>query len=179
MKRAALYPTMALFMVLSGCALNARYPQALDPNSPEAAEASEIDHRLILLGDAGAVERDDLVMTQLTRVASELDSVDVTVVFLGDNIYEHGLPPTDHNDYELARTRLEIQIDAALASGASALFIPGNHEDDMGGRNAVRRQAQYIRTYSKGRSSATTSGCSNSVLRQSANRTVWRSWSTQ
>ena len=113
MKRAALYPTMALLMVLSGCALNARYPQALDPNLPEAAEASEIDHRLILLGDAGAVERDDLVMTQLTRIASELDSVDVTVVFLGDNIYEHGLPPTDHNDYELARMRLEIQIDAA------------------------------------------------------------------
>jgi len=50
MNRVILYPTMALLMVLSGCALDARYPQALDSNLPEAAEASEIDHRLILIG---------------------------------------------------------------------------------------------------------------------------------
>jgi hypothetical protein len=152
MNRSVLLHTLAVLMFLSGCALDARYPQALDANSPKPAATSEIDHRLILIGDAGAVQHGDPVMTQLTRVASELDSEDVTIVFLGDNIYDHGLPPPDHDDYEWARTRLEIQIDAALASGATTVFIPGNHDDDIGGRKAVTRQAQYIRTYSKGRS---------------------------
>lgn len=154
MNRASLSHTVAvaLLMVLSGCALDARYPQALDPNLPAPAAASEIDHRLILIGDAGAVKHGDPVMSRLTRVASELDSEDVTIVFLGDNIYDYGLPPPDHEGYELARTRLEIQIDAALASGATTVFIPGNHEDDSGGRKAVRRQAQYISTHSNGRS---------------------------
>ena len=70
-----------------------------------------------------------------------------TILFLGDNIYEDGLPVEDSKGYEEAERRLWAQLGVVKASGAHGIFIPGNHDwadGKKGGWAAVLRQEQYV-----------------------------------
>lgn len=117
-----------------------------------------IDHRIILIGDAGWAESGDPVLSELTRVARELPSSRVSVVFLGDNAYPHGLPAPNHPTFDQVRLRLEAQVDAATESGAPSVFIPGNHDYEDGKPDVLRRQGDLIVNRSAGRAALIPSG---------------------
>ena len=50
------------------------------------------------------------------------------ILYLGDNAYPQGLPEKDAPGRAAAELRLNTQVDAARASGAATIFIPGNHD---------------------------------------------------
>ncbi len=105
-----------------------------------------VSTRLLLVGDAGHSTADSPVLRALTQRASLAPAVTL-VVYLGDNIYPSGLPAPESTAYPTAAAHLSAQIDAVRASGANAVFVPGNHDWDNSGAEgleAIQRQAAFV-----------------------------------
>ena len=105
----------------------------------------EIDHRLLLIGDTGSPDADGQgqpVLEALLARAAAL-SERATIVFLGDVIYEAGLPPPDDPEREDALRRIAPQVDILARSGARGIFLPGNHDWDRSGERGWARIREY------------------------------------
>ena len=134
------------------------------PSVPPAPLAN-VDHRLILIGDAGAANPDDEPALDLLEERVKIAPTRTTVVFLGDNVYETGMPdatPLEGTNIEEvldqvmltlfesrrdAERRLKAQVKAVRVQGARAIFIPGNHDWDqfgVGGWKSILAQQDYI-----------------------------------
>jgi hypothetical protein len=130
--------------LLGSCAGKA--PPAVAP-VPYAAPA-ETELTLFLIGDGGRpAEGGDPVLEAL---AAQIETAPgpAAVVFLGDNVYDDGLPLPGASDREEMERRLLDQMRAVLRTKAGAIFVPGNHDWDNGGddgSNAIRRQDDFIR----------------------------------
>jgi hypothetical protein len=146
----------ALAAVVSACSpTQVRYRPASQP--PDSG--GEADAVLFLVGDAGEVnpERADILAhlaTEIGGVARGGSGPPVLVAFLGDNIYDEGLP-TEPSEKDLAKLNGQV---LALGDDAdvAGVFLPGNHDWANGasipdGRAAVARQADWIETVSPGR----------------------------
>ena len=109
-----------------------------------------VDHRLILIGDAGDADPDGEPTLELLEQRVRLAPLKTTVVFLGDNIYETGMPEptaiegttaeavldevllTLFESRRDAERRLKAQVKAVRVPGARAVFVPGNHDWGQG-----------------------------------------------
>ena len=142
LSRLALVPLVAACLVVSAGAA---------PPSP-APPLTDVDASLFLIGDAGVPSAKDPVLAELTREAGR-DPSRSLVVFLGDNIYPRGLPLPRARGRRDAERRLDAQMEAVRLAGASAVFVPGNHDWDArdGGWNGVRRQVEYVGSKGGGR----------------------------
>lgn len=70
-----------------------------------------------------------------------------TVVFLGDNIYHHGLPAEGDKDRKDMELRIDAQLNVVKDFKGNVYFVPGNHDwnqSKKGGLAAVNRQEEYI-----------------------------------
>lgn len=114
---------------------------------------AERELSLFLIGDAGKPKpAGDPVLAELTRQAQAAPRGSA-ILFMGDNLYPHGLLPKDHPERREMEGRLMALVDVATGSGLRTVFIPGNHDwDRMGkdGWNAVRRSEEFIRQQSHG-----------------------------
>ncbi len=123
---------------------------AAAPQGPAPAlapPADELEASLFLIGDAGEPDpKGEPVLAALGREAAA-DPLRSLVVFLGDNVYERGLPATDADDRAEAERRLMAQLEAVRGSGARGLLIPGNHDWAKHGKDgwdAIKRQARFV-----------------------------------
>lgn len=119
---------------------------AADPASPDVV--------LFLIGDAGKPEKPSdpvfsALKSEVDRTRRENSRSQVVVAYLGDNIYDHGMPEKDSREYAKAEYALMAQVavlgpgDAEGMAPVRGIFIPGNHDWDRGyagGWEAVRRQ---------------------------------------
>jgi hypothetical protein len=115
--------------------------------SVPAPAAQEIATSLFLIGDAGHADRPDHPVVSAVRDAASANPARSLILFLGDNAYPQGLPEKDAPGRVAAEVRLNTQVDAARASGAATIFIPGNHdwaEMRSEGWDQVRREAGYV-----------------------------------
>lgn len=114
---------------------------------PGASSATDVETHLYLIGDAGAPRPGGEPVLLALRAELERDPQKSFVVFLGDNVYSHGLRAVGHADRAESERRLRDQVEAVRASGARFLFVPGNHDWDQHGADgwdAVKRQARYV-----------------------------------
>ena len=134
--------TVALLILISSCATYK--PQYKDSAKQTEMPDKNIAHSFYLIGDAGNSPLGD-TSDALDVFASELDgtSKNSTAIFLGDNIYEKGLPKKSSPDYELAKHRIKIQTDAAKHFKGRAIFIPGNH-DWYSGVKGLKDQEKFV-----------------------------------
>jgi hypothetical protein len=99
-------------------------------------------YRLILVGDAGEPKVPEPVLDTVEAWAREQPDR-TTVVFLGDNVYPRGLVPKHAaRAKEILVRQLEVKD-----SGATVVFVPGNHDWDHSGRDgleAVKAQAAFV-----------------------------------
>lgn len=110
------------------------------------AQEDTISHRIVLVGDAGALVNGKQPVLNGIRKFVPLDNK-TTVVFLGDNLYSEGLPDEQFVNYWIYKTVLDSQVNLINKTKAKAYFIPGNHDwmnGAEGGLYAVRRQQRYI-----------------------------------
>lgn len=150
-------------LALVGCTHDRAFVRG--PASTPRLAADAIDHRLLLIGDAGDPdENGEAALRALARRAGRLGER-TTVVFLGDNVYETGMPDASPlegtvieeildevllNLYESrqeAERRLLAQVEAVEGTGAVAIFVPGNHDWDqfgIGGWGRVQAQERYL-----------------------------------
>jgi hypothetical protein len=160
LRRAALVVVLAT----GGCAQTRPFMVSPLTDGPPAEAA--IDHRLLLVGDAGDPDPDGETTLHALRKQVERMPARTTVVFLGDNVYETGMPePTpiegtvteevlDEALLNLfasrrdSEQRVKTQVKAVDVRGARAIFIPGNHDWDqfgIGGWQRVRQLEDYVR----------------------------------
>ncbi len=106
--------------------------------------SSKIDHTFYLIGDAGN--------STLTKNSPALDylnshikdaSENATLLFLGDNVYETGIPKKSSKEYPLAKRRIEAQTSIAKKFAGKSIFIPGNH-DWYNGLKGLKREENLV-----------------------------------
>lgn len=141
---------LLLVLVLTGCAGpgSVYVSDALQERAETHADTTALSFRVILVGDAGAPVTDepDPLLTTLRHHADDAGERSA-VVFLGDNLYDDGLPPEDDPDRADAEARLQAQIDAVADAPGRTVFLPGNHDwnhSQAGGREQLRRQEAFV-----------------------------------
>lgn len=110
------------------------------------AQTDSIQARIILIGDAGELNYGREPVIDAARHLIPLDS-NTTVIYLGDNIYNYGLPEDFMPGYAQAKSVLDSQINIAKGTDAKVVFIPGNHDwnnEAADGLDIVNRQQAYI-----------------------------------
>jgi hypothetical protein len=128
-------------------------------DDPAPQPTGTVEAILYLVGDAGEVnaERDDVLAHLTLNIDSEVhggSGPPVVVAFLGDNIYDEGLPTAPSaTDVE----KLAGQVRALPGRpNVEGIFVPGNHDWANGaslvyGRRAIVRQREWIGRFSPGR----------------------------
>lgn len=153
----------------SACTHLTPYYRDGPPRPVAPAAESAIDHRLLLIGDAGDPTDGEPVLELLKRRVARMPDR-TTVVFLGDNAYERGMPeaPRDPGEeaadaakdivdavfVDLFASRQEAeravnaQIDVVRGTAARGIFLPGNHDwdqfEEKGGWDRILEQGRFI-----------------------------------
>lgn len=112
----------------------------------DSALGAEVAYRVLLVGDAGAPEEGDPLLATLAAHAAQAGDNSLTV-FLGDNVYDDGMPPEGDLRRPEAERRLQAQIDAVAVAPGRAIFLPGNHDwnhSRAGGLEQLARQEAYV-----------------------------------
>ena len=102
--------------------------------------------RIVLIGDAGEFTKGKHPVLLGVQSAIPFDAK-TTIIFLGDNVYNTGLPDEASPDYYIKRAVLDSQIHIADNTKAKVYFIPGNHDwnnGNPGGWETIVRQQQYV-----------------------------------
>lgn len=136
---------LAAVLAAAGCAASGTYfRHDFTPTDEPVPAVETIDTSLILIGDAGKLTRQpEPVLEALAEQAARVPDR-TAVVFLGDNIYPHGLPEPGARDRAHAEQALEAQIAAVVPAGARAIFVPGNHDYAGTGWRGLERQRRYL-----------------------------------
>lgn len=117
-------------LLLNGCGVTGTYIEEGRQNYVPIPKTEEIDYSIFLIGDAGAPDAGikEPALKALQDEASEITSGRDAILFLGDNIYEYGMPDTLSKARIDSERRLDEQIDVAVSSKTRGIFIPGNHD---------------------------------------------------
>lgn len=114
-------------VLAAGCAYTGIYYAEGEPRCATPTPQSPVQHRVLLIGDAGKLESSRRVLAILESRASQYPDKTVTV-FLGDNIYDRGMPPESApRDYK-AEATIQAQLDVLSRSRTRGLFVTGNHD---------------------------------------------------
>lgn len=138
---------------IANCSHSRPYYRPGEVSLPDTAiGAAAIRQRVILIGDAGDKEMQEPSLDILQAWAAAMPEKTV-VIFLGDNVYPTGLPAENVPQRREAEQRLLRQLQAAKASGASGIFIPGNHDWARGapeGLENLLRQEKLVNDFLPG-----------------------------
>ncbi|HTF21445.1 MAG TPA: metallophosphoesterase [Chryseolinea sp.] len=150
MLRASLFSLLFVW-ILSACATYKRHYAAGEKNWKDQSPSSSLrlTHTMYLVGDAGDATPQDMprVLTYLKSVLPA-ESRNSSIVFLGDNIYEYGMPPKEDS---VKRKMGEYRITAQLAIldqfKGRPVFVPGNHDWRGWGQKGLKSQEKFIEDY--------------------------------
>ncbi len=131
----------------------AALPPSVAPVGARAGEAiaslpdEQPVHHLLLIGDTGKPEASGEPILSVLRAYAMRYGEQSTTVFLGDNLYQYGLPEPSDPDYPEARRRIVQQLDSLQGYAGRLRFVPGNHDwghGVPGGSTRAKRQAALI-----------------------------------
>ncbi len=130
-------------VLLTGCATyKAQFSE--DKNPITVKKDSDISHSFYLVGDAGNSNLGSVspALKYLDKHISTADE-NATLLFLGDNVYETGIPSKKSGDYPLAKYRIKAQTSIAKKFAGRSIFIPGNH-DWYNGLEGLKREEKLV-----------------------------------
>lgn len=146
---------LSFILILTGCA---NYKIHIDKsaedwsNSPLPNEG--LIHRVYLIGDAGGAEyKKPLPAIEILRerLKAEKKEKNVSVIYLGDNIYPNGLPPAENDltreERKLDEFKLKAQLDPVKDFEGNVFFVAGNHDWYGYGLKGVKAQKDFIEDY--------------------------------
>jgi len=111
------------------------------------AQPDVILSRIILIGDAGVLTNGKIPVVEKVKTLFNVNDGHTTVLYLGDNVYEYGLPDITASDYEEKKNVLDAQVSLVKGTNAKAFFVPGNHDwnkGKTGGWQQLLNQQQYL-----------------------------------
>jgi len=132
-----------LFLLISACATIKKQIADNQPNVIKK-DSTKIEHTFYLIGDAGnsSLTEDSAALKYLKKQIKNA-SENSTLLFLGDNVYETGIPKKKSKKYPLAKRRIEAQTDVAKQFKGNSIFIPGNH-DWYHGLDGLKREEKLV-----------------------------------
>src|SRR5262245_41668255 len=111
------------------------------------AQTDTISQRIVLIGDAGQLTSEGKhPVVEAVKQFIKLDKK-TTVVFLGDNLYDSGLPDDQSAQYQAAKAVLDSQLSIVENTEARVIMIPGNHDWNNGARDGyatIIREQVYV-----------------------------------
>ncbi len=110
------------------------------------AQSDSIQQRIVLIGDAGELNFGRAPVVDAVRNLIPLNDK-TTIIYLGDNLYNYGLPDEIMPSYIHLKNILDSQINIAEGTKAKVFFIPGNHDwanEALDGTEIVKRQGKYV-----------------------------------
>jgi hypothetical protein len=133
--------------LLVGCATY--QPQFREGNGMDENALSRkrtLEKTFYLIGDAGGAKPDkpETALAALEKVLDTVSTQNNYTIFLGDNIYEKGLPDKKSPKRADAEYKLNTQLKVVKDFDGKVLFIPGNHDWYDSGLKGVKRQEEYI-----------------------------------
>ena len=106
-------------------------------------------HTMYLVGNAGddsPTSHSPVLKYLKTKLPTE--SSNSSILFLGDNIYEKGMPPKEDS---VERKEAEYRINSELQTldnyKGRPIFLPGNHDWKGWGLKGLKREENYIENY--------------------------------
>ncbi|MDU8885132.1 metallophosphoesterase [Yeosuana sp. MJ-SS3] len=104
-----------------------------------------IKHSFYLIGDGGNSPLGEQTGTlKMLEADLKTASKHSTLLFLGDNIYPHGMPKKDEKQRAFAEHQLKAQTQLAKDFKGRTIFIPGNHDWYSDGLKGLKRQEKFI-----------------------------------
>jgi hypothetical protein len=119
---------------LCSCSHFSPYYRDDRPRLVAAVDDSEVDHRLLLVGDAGEPSFYGEPTLRLLRHRAGLLPERTSVVFLGDNIYERGMPDP-----------IEPEQDTAAGAAGEDQTVPKDEDAKAAEQLRVRRERLHRR----------------------------------
>ncbi|UFH54273.1 hypothetical protein [Spirosoma sp. KNUC1025] len=118
----------------------------------QSQSRDSVVHRLILIGDAGRLYHGKNPVVDAVQSRYDFNDPRNTLLYLGDNVYPHGLEDENHPDYDSLSAILRYQARPGLAKPgvgkrSRVLFIPGNHDWGKGhpdGWEKIKRQGRFL-----------------------------------
>ncbi|PZP42597.1 MAG: hypothetical protein DI598_16755, partial [Pseudopedobacter saltans] len=110
-----------------------------------SAQTDSVLARIIFIGDAGELDQQQKLL--IPDAANKIIKGKTTVMFLGDNIYPHGMGLAGSPEESTTQEILRSQFAPMRQAGAPVYFIPGNHDwDRMGplGLAKVKAQSDFL-----------------------------------
>jgi hypothetical protein len=143
MKKIRLPLILLVLLFINSCATYK--PQYSDDYQPTKLSDKALDHTFYLIGDAGnsplGSSTEALKAFKNTLANAPKES---TAIFLGDNIYENGMPKKEHSKREFAEHQLKTQVEAVKEFKGKTIFIPGNHDWYSDGIKGLKRQEDFV-----------------------------------
>lgn len=148
MKKLLLLLFISIFF--SGCV--ATHPPSADevPVVEQSLQPDESErlYSVFLVGDTGDASFEPLepslsILREQLKQAGKRSAV----VFLGDNVYPHGLPPEKHKRRPKVEKHLQAQFKAIENYAGKVLFVAGNHDWKSSGKKGleyVQRQERFM-----------------------------------
>lgn len=135
-----------LLLFVASCATYSPKYREVTTSVTDTISDRELDKTFFLIGDAGGAKIGETT-NSLKALKTYTDSVGRKgdfAIFLGDNIYESGLPAKDAPNRAEAEHRLDVQVESLKDFNGKVLFIPGNHDWYDDGLVGLKRQEKYI-----------------------------------
>lgn len=109
-------------------------------------DTTKLVHSFYLIGDAGnSTLKEDSPAIKFLKKQIKNAPKKSTLLFLGDNVYEKGIPKKKKKKkYKLAKRRIKAQTKLAKKFNGKAIFIPGNH-DWYNGLEGLKREEELIK----------------------------------
>jgi hypothetical protein len=145
-------PFIAILVVVSSCSSYKELQYSKEGRNWEntsPAPGLVLKHTMYLIGDAGndKPENKAPVLLYLKDILAK-ESKNSSALFLGDNIYEYGMPPADDSARRnVAEYRITSQLETLNDFKGRPFFIPGNHDWRGWGRKGLKRQENFIEHY--------------------------------
>jgi hypothetical protein len=108
-----------------------------------------LKHTMYLIGDAGNDSPESRApVLEYLKTKLETESKNSSALFLGDNIYEYGMPPSeDSSDRKVAEYRITSQLETLDKFKGRPVFLPGNHDWRGWGIKGLKRQEKFVDNY--------------------------------
>lgn len=134
---------LVLSLLISACA-TIKMQVAENHSYISKKDSSKVLHSFYLIGDAGnsALNKKDSALSYLEEEIKNAKK-NSTLIFLGDNVYQRGIPKENSKNYKLAEHRLKVQTDIGKKFPGRTFFIPGNH-DWYSGLDGLKRQEKLV-----------------------------------
>jgi hypothetical protein len=110
-------------------------------------QTDPVVQRMFLVGDAGEMKDGHHPVCDWLKQHVDWNDSGNVLVYLGDNIYPHGMPAEGARDAGVAQKILDYQVSVVAGKASKAFFVPGNHDwkqGKPGGWQQIRNEEEYI-----------------------------------